>query len=1105
MALNELVVKLNLDSRGLTAGISSSEEQLKSFRRALDKTNGSVERAEKVHSTWGRKLRDSVIVLGLARNALLNLDAALLSLPRAITRANAEFERMNMLMRGLSNETGSLQDMIDQANRDQAFVIETSLTAPYDIQTVQDSFVKMRSVGIDPTTGALNALVDSVAKFGGTKEQLHRASIAIQQMAGKGVISMEELRQQLGEAVPDAIKIMARGVGLSMGELVDKISKGTVESQAALQALFRQMEIENKDAALLMSQTWDGTMSRLQTRIQLLYKEIGDAGAFDAIKEQLTFLTDDFLIRPEVISAAKSLGDGVASLISAVASGVSTIFQFKELIGTALTGALVFAIARSSAFARVQSGLSTALGSVRAMSASYTAQVNAMTLAQERAVKSAAMFGEVLTAQSAATVRATVAMTALGTAAKGLAASLAVAGRSLGRFMMSWNGLLLVLWGAYEVVQLFGDKSNEVLEDLAGKSASIITEEELRVLGETINKMETLKQKLADVKGTDRNAKADRAAILNEVQALEASLEAAGLNVATAKKLFDEAKANIERQVGENATRKVKIQAAQELKALIETYKANVEEVINDTSGIDRLAAKAKLDEELLNQINGYYDNLKAIEQKNLDELQKIDNDASAKRIAESKATLEAIEKDRQERLAVLNKDPGGINQAEQAAKKAAKAFDTYFNQLEVRYEKLKAKQEDSNEELAKFNTLLKQGKFGDLSEEEIKKTTAMLKSYSETKKAIEEAKDAAQEFSKVSDKLDRTARTIASKFAKAANQNPWLKNKLDADKYKDALQEIKRKLEAIGDPASKKRIEDVNAELASLYAKASGATIADIETETDKITNAMLPDKDRIQAEYNEAIFNLTQLKLNTDLAFSPEQKAKIDNFMQALDAQRIRALRTPLEELAEDWADTTTAMDEIWATTVTSITEELARGVVEGEFQFDRLLSSFAQMLVQMQLQAAAANIIQGIGGAASFTAFNGTSAQGAFGGGFYGFANGGIMTSEGALTLQKYAKGGIASSPQLALFGEGSQPEAYVPLPDGRTIPVTMTSEGKSAEGDVSVQVNVINESGQPVEAKQQGQPRFDGDKYILDVVMRGMSRPGDFRDSMRNSVR
>jgi lambda family phage tail tape measure protein len=55
--------------------------------------------------------------------------------------------------------------------------------------------------------------------------------------------------------------------------------------------------------------------------------------------------------------------------------------------------------------------------------------------------------------------------------------------------------------------------------------------------------------------------------------------------------------------------------------------------------------------------------------------------------------------------------------------------------------------------------------------------------------------------------------------------------------------------------------------------------------------------------------------------------------------------------------------------------------------------------------------------------------------------GFANGGVMSGAGSAPLTRYANGGVATSPQLAEFGEGPTPEAFVPLPDGRTIPVTM----------------------------------------------------------------
>lgn len=69
---------------------------------------------------------------------------------------------------------------------------------------------------------------------------------------------------------------------------------------------------------------------------------------------------------------------------------------------------------------------------------------------------------------------------------------------------------------------------------------------------------------------------------------------------------------------------------------------------------------------------------------------------------------------------------------------------------------------------------------------------------------------------------------------------------------------------------------------------------------------------------------------------------------------------------------------------------------------------------------------------------------------------FATGGIMTAKGALPLNAYAGGGIADRPQVALFGEGRMNEAYVPLPDGKSIPVTMKGNQQQG-GDVILMID------------------------------------------------
>lgn len=87
------------------------------------------------------------------------------------------------------------------------------------------------------------------------------------------------------------------------------------------------------------------------------------------------------------------------------------------------------------------------------------------------------------------------------------------------------------------------------------------------------------------------------------------------------------------------------------------------------------------------------------------------------------------------------------------------------------------------------------------------------------------------------------------------------------------------------------------------------------------------------------------------------------------------------------------------------------------------------------------------------------------GGFFGGVTASANGNIMTDMGPLPLQKYAKGGIARTPQVSIFGEGRMPEAYVPLPDGRSIPVTVKGAGGGSNvGDVNVTINMTGGQAQ-----------------------------------------
>jgi hypothetical protein len=147
-------------------------------------------------------------------------------------------------------------------------------------------------------------------------------------------------------------------------------------------------------------------------------------------------------------------------------------------------------------------------------------------------------------------------------------------------------------------------------------------------------------------------------------------------------------------------------------------------------------------------------------------------------------------------------------------------------------------------------------------------------------------------------------------------------------------------------------------------------------------------------------------------------------------------------LKEYAEKAKDTAMQTKQLFLAGFQGIEDALVKFVKTGKLSFQDLANTIEEMLIRIAIRKA---LVLGI------EAATGTA-----------FASGGVMTGSGPMPLHKYANGGVANKPQMALFGEGSTPEAFVPLPDGRSIPVTMQGRGGSGQSN-HVEVNVTVASG------------------------------------------
>ena len=129
------------------------------------------------------------------------------------------------------------------------FVVQTANRLGLGLQSVAEQYRSLSAATRGTTLEGQDtrrlfvALSQATVAYGLSNEQLGRALTAMQQIASKGKVSMEELRGQFGEALPGAMQIAARAFGVSTAELEKMLAKG-VDAATFFRRFTTQLETE---------------------------------------------------------------------------------------------------------------------------------------------------------------------------------------------------------------------------------------------------------------------------------------------------------------------------------------------------------------------------------------------------------------------------------------------------------------------------------------------------------------------------------------------------------------------------------------------------------------------------------------------------------------------------------------------------------------------------------------------------------------------------------------------------------------------------------------------------------------------------------------------
>ena len=362
----------NLTGAELARAMAQGNARIKELERDLREATGQMTLMDRAAGALKTTVGQLAAFVGLAevvqRTATAFLDA------------NKQIEALRL---GLSSVYGSTQIAAQQIE----FLRATADRAGVAVGEISSTFIKFAASTKESNIplSQSNALFEELTRVSGvlglSSVKVNQALEAVSQIAAKGTLSLEELRQQLGDALPAATALAARGLGYTQEEMFKLIEAGQITAQEFIPAFTEALKtIEGE------SNTLTAVLARLSNAITEALQNLGDTGLVDALKTALEGLT----------AVVRFLGDNMQGLSAAVL-GLGQAFlavkfvQFLQGLGSVAAASRAAALETAKETAAVAANTAAQATNTAALATNTAAKrANAAATAASTAANAAA-------------------------------------------------------------------------------------------------------------------------------------------------------------------------------------------------------------------------------------------------------------------------------------------------------------------------------------------------------------------------------------------------------------------------------------------------------------------------------------------------------------------------------------------------------------------------------------------------------------------------------------------------------------------------------------------------------------------------------------------
>ncbi|WP_248594792.1 tape measure protein [Candidatus Accumulibacter contiguus] len=209
------------------------------------------------------------------------------ALAQEFLKVNVELENLDRTFTAISGSSKASADEMAYVH-DVAAQLGLPITEVGKAYASLSAATKGTAVEGQATREVFESVAGAMSRAGKTSAETQNALLALSQMASKGVIQMEELRGQLGEALPGALNATAKGFGITTEQLIKLTESGKLTAEELFPALKKGLDelYQSGQQTETLTQRWN----HFKNSVAEVFQTIGDAGAVTSLKNGLEVL-----------------------------------------------------------------------------------------------------------------------------------------------------------------------------------------------------------------------------------------------------------------------------------------------------------------------------------------------------------------------------------------------------------------------------------------------------------------------------------------------------------------------------------------------------------------------------------------------------------------------------------------------------------------------------------------------------------------------------------------------------------------------------------------------------------------------------------------------